>query len=286
MGELGGRVADQKMLASVEWRVENWGATVPFYSDAVHGKGKTAEAHASEAVLNSVILASYDAGLGRVREVTRRAFDEAWDLQEKSGEHAGGWTWQNFHLGPWEGSESGYQMATLLLLAAKRAPSGFAYEPATKARLDAVRGFLKSNFDGQPVLNQAYVLWVAGREPGLLTAEQKAGLVAKLKSMQQTDGGWCSSALDPVERKDGSTIPTASDGYATGLAVLALESDAASRKSAAETKGLAWLSGHQRADGAWDAESINKKRAVGTPAEPFMRDAATAYAVMALDGAR
>jgi hypothetical protein len=51
-------------------------------------------------------------------------------------------------------------------------------------------------------------------------------------------------------------------------------------------RGLAWLKEHQQRDGAWLAASINKKRSPRSDAGLFMNDAATAYAVLALENAK
>ena len=77
-----------------------------------------------------------------------------------------------------------------------------------------------------------------------------------------------------------------SDGYATGLTVLAMEESGTPRSDATLQHGLKWLAGHQQSDGAWHASSINKKRDPESDAGPFMTDAATAYAVLALEKAK
>ncbi len=46
-------------MDSVEKRVRNWTQMAPFYSD-LDGRDKAAQSRATEAVLNAVILASYD----------------------------------------------------------------------------------------------------------------------------------------------------------------------------------------------------------------------------------
>jgi hypothetical protein len=96
--------------------------------------------------------------------------------------------------------------------------------------------------------------------------------------------------MDERERKDESPEPEASDGYATGLAVLAMEE---SRTAAADPaadlvlrRGLQWLATQQQADGTWSATSINKQRDPASDAGPFMQDAATAYAALALEKRR
>jgi hypothetical protein len=277
---------EKVMLASVEKRVGDWGEMVPFYSDAVHGPGKTAEAHATEAVLNAVILASVDARSGHLRQITRRAFDNAWALPETTGNLAGGWKWQDFHLGPWEATESNYQGAALLMVAAANAPEGFAREPGTAGHLELVKSYLRRQYAGQPVMNQLYVLWASAKEPELLTKAERQALVAELRAEQQEDGGWRTTAIDRRVRLDDSPEPLESDGYATGLTVLALEDSGFSRRDPMLKRGVDWLVTHQDKDGCWDAVSINKKRDPASDPGLFMKDAATAYAVMALEEAR
>jgi hypothetical protein len=82
---------------------------------------------------------------------------------------------------------------------------------------------------------------------------------------------------------DGTALDTRSDGYATGLATLALESVGDVRTQPHVKRGLAWLVAHQDpATGAWLAISVNKQRDPASDAGKFMTDAATAYAVLAL----
>lgn len=274
--------AETVMLASVEKRVSDWSQMAPFYSDEKFGAGKSAESRATEAVLNAVILATADAAQNQLRPITRTAFENAWALQENSGPLAGAWKWQQFNLGPWESSESGYQGATLLLIEANSLPGGFAREPATRAHLDRLSGYLRTNYAAQPVLNQLYVLWASAREPQLLTPAQRKALLAQLQALQQSDGGFRVSALDPRPRLDRSAQPTVSDGFATGLVALALEA-AGTRPDPILSRSLVWLAAHQRPDGAWLAASLNKQRDPMNAAAPFMTDAATAYAVLALE---
>ncbi|HEX4008052.1 MAG TPA: hypothetical protein VHX60_17900 [Acidobacteriaceae bacterium] len=271
---------EQAMLASVEKRVGAWSTMAPFYPDAKYGPGKSAESRATEAVLNVIILASVDAAGGTVRPITRTAYANAWALQETSGPLAGGWKWQDFHLGPWESTESGYQGAALLMVESLNLPGSFAHERGTRAHLDRLRDYLRRNYAAQPLLNQLYVLWASAREPGLLTGSQRKALLASVRSLQQDDGGFRLAALDPRERVDHSPAPTASDGYATGLVALALESR--SPRDPTRRRSRAWLLTHQQSDGTWTAASLNKQRDPASDPAAFMTDAATAYAVLAL----
>jgi Squalene-hopene cyclase C-terminal domain len=47
--------------------------------------------------------------------------------------------------------------------------------------------------------------------------------------------------------------------------------------------GLHWLERHQGSDGSWRAESLNEKHDPQSDVGRFMTDAATGYAVMALE---
>jgi hypothetical protein len=286
LGESALAIPENIMMDSVEKRVSNWSQMVPFYSDAKNGPGKTAEAHATEAVLNAIMLASYDNRAGHLRPITRTAFDRAWALQQNTGTLAGGWMWQNFHLSPWEAPESSYQGAALLLMTAINAPDGYARDPVIRPHLDRLRNYLRREYTAQPTINRLYILWASGKDPALLTAVQRAALLAEIRTQQQPDGGWRTSAIDPRERIDHSPEPPDSDGYATGLVVLALEESATPHRDPTLAHGVAWLSAHQQKDGTWTAFSINNERDPETDAAAFMTDAATAYAVLALEMAR
>jgi hypothetical protein len=284
---------EKVLLASVEERVESWSQIAPFYSDR-YGRDKAAQSRATEAVMNAVILASYDDRQGHLRPITRTAFDEAWALQER----AGGWKWQDFDLAPWESEESGYQGAALLEVMASNAPNGYALEPDAASYLERLSQYLKREYSSQPVMNQLYVLWASARSEELLTPEQQNSLRAALQGLHQPDGGWALSSLDQKKRKTESrwrwlrrklniaVKPPNSDGCATGLVVLALEESGTSLQDPMLMRGLQWLERNQHTDGTWRAESLNVKRNPETGVGRFMTDAATAYAVMALEESR
>jgi squalene-hopene/tetraprenyl-beta-curcumene cyclase len=285
------------LMDSVEKRVRNWTQMAPFYSD-LDGRDKAAQSRATEAVLNAVILASYDVRQGYLRPITRTAFDAAWALQERVGENAGGWKWEDFDLAPWESGESAYQGAALLAVQAENAPDGYAAEPSAAAYLGRLREYLKREYSSQPVMNQLYVLWAAARSPGMITTAQQNLLLTALQGLQQPDGGWALSSLDQGNRERDSRWrwirkqlkiglkPPESDGCATGLVVLVLEEIGTSRQDPMVMHGLQWLERHQDSDGSWRAESLNEKRNPQTDVGRFMTDAATGYAVMALEESR
>jgi squalene-hopene/tetraprenyl-beta-curcumene cyclase len=76
-----------------------------------------------------------------------------------------------------------------------------------------------------------------------------------------------------------------SDGVATGLVVLAMEETGTDAQTPALRRGVAWLQQHQQAGGNWMASSLNADRDPESDIGRFMSDAATGYAVMALEAA-
>jgi hypothetical protein len=93
--------------------------------------------------------------------------------------------------------------------------------------------------------------------------------------------------LGNFQRRDKTPESTASDGYATGLIVYALEESGSAGHSALVPTGLQWLRKNQDpTTGRWSAESLNKKRDPESDAGRFMTDAATSYAVLALEAAK
>lgn len=283
--EAGASAPEKTLIENVERRVNNWAEMVPFYSDAADGPGKTAESHSTEAVMNAVILTSYDRHERLLRPVTRKALEAAWALQHESGEDAGGWIWQDFHLAPWESHESSYQGAALLMLNLGVAPEIFAPTPEDKRHLKLLEGYLRKHYAEQPLLNQLYVYWASAKSLALLTGGERAELLSKIEALQQPDGGWRLASLDMRERSDKTSQPTASDGFATALVALALEANPDGSKGKSQERGLAWLEQNQGKDGRWQAFSLNKRRDPESNIGKFMSDAATGYAVLALERA-
>jgi squalene-hopene/tetraprenyl-beta-curcumene cyclase len=275
---------EQKMVGYVRKRVEMWGEVKPFYEDSKAVPTRTFESRGTEAVLNALILTSYDRPTGHLSATTRKAFEHAWALQSTTGKDEGGWVWLNFHNAPWENDDSGYQGATFAALAVGMAPDGYAAEPGIQGHLAALKGYLQREYAGQPLENKLVLLWAASKLPGLMSVEQKKALAKEVLALQEADGGWSLSSFAGWKRHDGTPLETKSDGYATGLVVLALESNGLGRKDAGVGRGLAWLEANQnQSDGNWTAYSVNKNRDLKTDVGLFMSDAATAYATLALE---
>ncbi len=282
LGEAAPTQQEHVMLNNVLRRVTMWNEVQPFYPNSTSGPTLATDSRATESVLNTIILSTYDQQKNHLTDITRSAFDHMWALQIKSGEQAGAWNWQNFHLAPWESNESQYNGAVLAAIAVGRAPDNYQHDPKIQENLRLLRGFLRREYDAQPLLNKVYVLWASSRLTGLLNEKERSDLVAILASKQQPDGGWSVSDLGTWKRRDDTPEETKSDGLATGLTVLALEQSGVGRASA--KRGLAWLAQNQsQDDGKWPGWSLNKKRDPSTDIGHFMNDAATGFAVLALE---
>jgi squalene-hopene/tetraprenyl-beta-curcumene cyclase len=275
LGEQSVSAGERKFLDNIAKRVSIWDEAEPFYNDAKNGAPKTAEARGTEAVMNALILARYD------EPQAKAALRNMWALQLKTGEKAGSWIWLNFHNEPWEADDSAFWGASLGALAAGAAP-----DPEFRENVKLLGGYLQREQQAQSTLNRAVALWASGKLPQLLTADQRASIAGEILAKQREDGGWseASLVLKDWKRKDGTPMDGASDGYGTGLMVVALRESGVKSAASGIAKGIAWLEHNQDAGGAWLATSMNKKRDPASDAGQFMSDAATAYAVLALGG--
>ena len=288
LGEAGPSAPEIALFANVTKRVTQWKDVEPFYPDQTRGLPKTSESRGTEAILNALILASRDArGSSSLSDEARRAFDNLWALQLKSGDPSGSWAWLNFHYEPWEADNAAYHGAALAAIAVGMAPGGYAASPDIQDRLKLLREYLQRGNEKQNLFNRVILLWASAVWPGLLTHEQQQAIADATARSQQDDGGWSVSSLGTFKRQDGTPLDARSDGYATGLITFALQLVADPRVQPQVKRGLAWLTTHQDpATGVWFAASLNKQRDPTSDAGRFMSDAATAYAVLALTNAR
>jgi squalene-hopene/tetraprenyl-beta-curcumene cyclase len=271
--EQGPSEPERTFLENTAKRVGLWDDVQPFYNDAKNGAPKSAESRGTEAVLNALILARYDA------PAAKDAQRKMWALQLKSGDNKGSWTWLNFHNEPWEADDSAFWGASLAGLAA-----GYAPGVGTPEELSLLGDYLQREQEKQSTLNRAVALWASGKLPQLLKPGQRTEILREIAAKQREDGGWSASSLvmKDWKRRDGTPMDATSDGYGTGLMVVALQQSGMPQAKDAIVKGQTWLMQHQDASGAWLATSMNKKRDPASDAGRFMTDAATAYSVLAL----
>ena len=273
---------ERLLLDSVTTRVAHWTEVRPFYSDERYGAPKTSQSRGTEAILNALILARHDERTGVLGDRALRAFDNLWALQRTDGADEGAWPWLHFNLAPWETDEGPYHGAALAAVAVGLAPDGYRARPEIRDNVARLGRYLRRRLDAQPPFNRAMALWASGGLPNLLAGAQRQALVDELAGLQRKDGGWSLSSLGAWARRDGTSAETGSDGYATGLLTLALQQAGLSRDHEAVAGGLDWLALNQEPDGSWPASSLNRERDPASDRGRFMRDAATAYAVLAL----
>jgi squalene-hopene/tetraprenyl-beta-curcumene cyclase len=270
---------ERKLLDNVTKRVRMWKEVEPFYPDATRGVPKTAESRGTESILNALILANYSAPDARL------ALDNMWALQLKTGGAKGAFDWLQFHNSPWEG-DSQYYGATLAAIAVGTAPGNYRDTPEIQDGLKLLREYLLRESASQVLIDRVMLLWASAKIPGLLTPARQKAIVDEALAKQSADGGFSlSSFVGAWKRHDNTPLETASDGYATGLVALALQQAGVSRDRPELKRSLAWLTQNQdKTEGRWLAYSLNKQRDLATDVGKFMSDAATAYAVLALQG--
>ena len=116
-------------------------------------------------------------------------------------------------------------------------------------------------------------------------------MVGDLFAAQRSDGGWSLADLGKVKPDPGapgwkatgaSPEGAASDGYATGLVVLALKRSGVPAGDERLKRGVTWLVTNQAANGTWPVVYLNAGRDPADDVGKFMRDAGVAFAALAL----
>jgi squalene-hopene/tetraprenyl-beta-curcumene cyclase len=294
LGEQGPSANERRLLDNVKKRVRLWKEVAPFYTDADRGAYKSVESRGTESVLNALILASNDASNsprnGHLSGDTRAAFENMWAEQQTSGDIRGAWLWLRFKNEPWEADDSGYYGAALAAIAVGTAPKNYGSNPEIQNSLKMLREYLNREYAAQTLSNRAVLLWASAKLPGLLDPARQKALINEVLNKQQPDGGWSLTSMSgDWKRHDGTPQEARSDGYATGLIAFALQQAGISQENAQLKKGLAWLAANQsRTEGFWLAYSLNnnEEHHISPDTVRFMKDAATAYAVLALSDSK
>ena len=90
-------------------------------------------------------------------------------------------------------------------------------------------------------------------------------------------------SLGPWKKHEAAPPSSGSNAYTTAFAAFVLEQAGAMPSDPNLRRALDWLAAHQDPQsGSWPALSMNKVYAPDSMPANFMRDAATAYAVLAL----
>ena len=289
-----------RILTSVRTRVEKWDELLsvdPEGKDPLatfYGGAKRESALDTESVLNALVLVANDprAG-GALGALTAKALDHMWARQRLTGDFKDAWDWLDFGLRPWE-KDGAYFGATLAAVAAGSAGDLYPRRGTAEVRdrETALRGYLKTNAGATSYIHyRALGLWADSHLKGVFTDDERKRLIDDLFGVQRADGGWGSGDFgkkSPEAAAGGWTIVKAypdgatSDGYATGLAVLALKRSGVPATDDRLKKGVAWLVSQQAADGTWPAVYLNRDRDPASNVGKFMRDAGAAFAALAL----
>jgi squalene-hopene/tetraprenyl-beta-curcumene cyclase len=287
LGEQSPSPAEQKVYDNLVKRVRMWKQVEPFYPDQTRGLPKTSESRGTESILNSLALVWRDAPTGHISPDARLALDNMWALQIHTGDMKGAWAWLQFHNAPFEG-DSQFWGNTLAAIAIGTAPGNYKSEPAIQSGLKELRDYLVKNMDGQTPADRVALLWASAKLPDLLTAAQQKTIIDETLAKQREDGGFSLSTLvGSWKRKDNTPLDSASDGYATGLIAFTFEQLNSPQTQPSLKRAITWLGRNQNAaDGRWPASSLNKERPLDSDAGRFMSDAATAYAVLALENSK
>jgi hypothetical protein len=291
LGEKAPGAAERRLLDGLNKRVASWDKIVadpapgkhpfvPFYSG-----NRKPSALGTESVLNALVLVNQDArrSKGVLSAPTKKALDHLWQQQQKDG----AWLWLEFGLRPWE-KDGAYYGAALAAVAVGTAGKDYYERPEVAPKVAALKMYLKGRFPDRPLHDRVLALWVSSHLPGLLTEPDRQKLIAELFSAQEADGGWGLPKLGKAasgkgEWKSQGVYPekVVSDGYATGLVVLALKRAGVAADHTQLQKALGWLNANQK-EGTWPIHYPNRARDPQSDIGKFMRDAATAFAVLAL----
>src|SRR5215831_1275179 len=175
-----------RLLEETTRRVENDGAQQPLYDD---NERKKLESRGTEAVLNTLILASADAAHRRRAPSvpTQRALAQLWETQRPDG----AWDWLDFGLEPFESVDAAYYGATLAALAIGLISDSSHHPPAEPAGgIERLHGYLQEKYASQSFFNRAWLLLASTHWPDVLTSAQRAVLITEMQSRQRDDGGW------------------------------------------------------------------------------------------------
>ena len=209
------------------------------------------------------------------------AMDRMWALQTKDGKAKGAWNWFSLDDDPWEMPESNFYGATLAAIAVGSAPEEYRAQPEVKERVADLAAFLRSGQEAQPLHNRVMLLWASAKLPEVLTGDTRKAIAAEVWKRQQADGGWTMASLGPFAMHEKAPRQEGSNAYATAVVTLVLQRTEGSSPKLG--KALAWLRARQDpAGGYWSAESMSKQYPADSMEIKFMRDAATAYASLAL----
>jgi squalene-hopene/tetraprenyl-beta-curcumene cyclase len=287
-------IQEERLLDNVRKRTDLWDRMDPYYASDDRAPNRTAQSRGTEAVLNALVLAAHDARTNHFSQTARTAFEHMWSTQLTTGPDAGSWAWLDFSLEPWEAPESQYFGAALGLMAVNVAPEAYRSAPAIQKNIARLHAYLTRQYSRQSLLNRSVLLWAG--DQSVLDSTHRQAIVGDLTAAQRSDGGWSTAALMRVPFvasphrylrswiNHAGVVHQSNDGYATGLAVIALLKAGRAKDDPVIERAVSWLTLNQDAKGGfWPARSLNgRKTDPYSGAGLFMTDASTSFAALAL----
>src|ERR1700722_6856109 len=236
-----------------------------------------------EAVYAALFLAQADASSATLGGDAQKAFDRMWSLQLREGPAKGAWAWFSLGLDPYEMPPATFYGAALGALAAGTTPAEYRNRPEVRERITDLNAYFARERESQSLHNRLMLLWASTKLAGALPEAARQWMIDEIGRKQEADGGWTIQSLGPWKEHPRALASTGSNSYATALVTFVLETQDVAYADPRLARALAWLESHQaRQSGYWAADSMNKQYPPGSMEEQFMRDAATAFAAMAL----
>jgi len=250
------------------------------------GEPRASQGLGVEAVFAALFLSLADSVGGTLDADARKAFDRLWSLQLREGPARGAWPWFSLDLDPYEMPESQFYGAAVAALAAGNTPAEYREQPQVRKRIAGLNAYFARQRQSQPLHNRLMLLWVSTKLPDALPEADRRSMIEEIWRKQEDDGGWTIGSLGPWIEHPGAPVSKGSNSYATGLVAAVLEVAQVTPTDARLARALAWLESHQdRQAGWWAGGSMNKDYPAGSMPAQFMRDAATAFAALALSEA-
>jgi len=213
----------------------------------------------------------------------QRALDRLWTLQIRDGKAKGSWAWFELDLEPWETPDSPFYGATLAALAVGSTSTEYRERQEIRERVTALTDYLQREQANQPVHNRLMQLWASTKLPRAMAESARRSLVDEVLKSQEHDGGWTIESLGPWKKHAQASSSPVSNTYATGFVAFVLQRAGVGQSNPGVRRAVEWLKSHQDPQsGSWAADSMNKKYEPDSMQARFMRDAATAFATLAL----
>ncbi|HEY8279931.1 MAG TPA: hypothetical protein VIH99_09920, partial [Bdellovibrionota bacterium] len=221
------------------------------------------EGHSSEAVISALMVASEETGRQAPSTLARKVAKNLRQIQEQDGS----FRWLDKGREPFE-STRGKLFGNAMAAHAFARTNPFILEEAENvAAFKALKGYLRKEAKRSDLnlMDKATLLWADSARSDLvaervLSETQAAKFADEIFAAQESSGGFSMEKLTGWNKKKPG-IAGKPDSLATSYVLNALEDTKAGMPGTATRakmdKGLDWLAGQRRADGTFEASSVN-----------------------------